>query len=282
MLIYYAAADCRVATAMSFLASPNVARASDPHLMNLQPPDDPIRSRATMYHLLEARDLTFAATFYADDGEPDAVVARATEVFAGRIGRAESDAAARMYEDLSAMLIDPKLPPALPGRLAHRLVFNLYDRLVRTAALQPRLDVLQPAATHSTTCRVSATMNLFGLRDLSVSHSKIGDVKFRMGDLAGALDAYRAGMATAERLTAQNTDDAVSRFDLSGAHHSLGNVKLEQGDVAGALEAYRAGHAIISRLLVTAPRSSPLLRSFQSATTRSATRCCDLTTSPGL
>ena len=45
-------------------------------------------------------------------------------------------------------------------------------------------------------------------RDLSISHNKIGDGKRAQGDGDGALDAYRASLAIAERLAAHDPRNA--------------------------------------------------------------------------
>ena len=82
-------------------------------------------------------------------------------------------------------------------------------------------------------------------RDLSVSHDRIGDVLVAQGDRAGALTAYRAGLAIAEALARRDPANTEWRHDLfSVSHDRIGDVLVAQGDRAGALTAYRAGLAI--------------------------------------
>ena len=77
-------------------------------------------------------------------------------------------------------------------------------------------------------------------RDLSVSWSKLGDVRQAQGDLAGALAAYEAGLAIAERLASSDPGNAGWQRDLSVSWDKLGDVRQAQGDLAGALAAYEA------------------------------------------
>ncbi|MCH8111628.1 MAG: hypothetical protein IH905_06700 [Proteobacteria bacterium] len=57
--------------------------------------------------------------------------------------------------------------------------------------------------------------NAVGQRDLSVSHSKIGDVLHGQGDLSGALENYRAAMVIRERLAEA---DPTNRYLARRAH----------------------------------------------------------------
>ena len=76
-------------------------------------------------------------------------------------------------------------------------------------------------------------------RDLSVSRCFVGTVLQGHGDLAGALDAYRAYQSGMARLAAQDPTNADWQRELSVSHERIGDVLLAQGDAAGALAAYR-------------------------------------------
>ncbi|MBI5162919.1 MAG: hypothetical protein HY985_03350, partial [Magnetospirillum sp.] len=84
-------------------------------------------------------------------------------------------------------------------------------------------------------------------RDLSVGHTKVGDVLLRQGDPSGALAAYRAGLVIRERRAAGDSGDAEAQRDLSVSHDRVGDVLLRQGDLSRALAAYRAGLVIRER-----------------------------------
>ena len=70
----------------------------------------------------------------------------------------------------------------------------------------------------------------------------------RQGQLADALEAYRAGLAIRERLARADPGDAQAQRDLSVSHNNIGDMLARQGQLGDALDAYRAGLAIAERL----------------------------------
>jgi tetratricopeptide (TPR) repeat protein len=78
--------------------------------------------------------------------------------------------------------------------------------------------------------------------------SRLGNVLGLQGDLAGALQAYRDGLAISERLARADATNAGWQRDLSVSRYKVGDVLQAQGDLAGALQAYRDGLAIRERL----------------------------------
>jgi tetratricopeptide (TPR) repeat protein len=85
-------------------------------------------------------------------------------------------------------------------------------------------------------------------RELSVSHSRLGDVQLTQGDWAGALASFRKAMEISERLARQDPINAQWQRDLSLSHGKLGNVQLAQGDLTGALASFRKAVEICERL----------------------------------
>ena len=65
---------------------------------------------------------------------------------------------------------------------------------------------------------------------------RIGDVLLAQGDRAGALAAYRKGLAIAEKLAARDPANTDWQRDLSVSHNKIGDVLVAQGDGEGALE----------------------------------------------
>ena len=80
-----------------------------------------------------------------------------------------------------------------------------------------------------------------------MSWNKLGDVRVAQGDLGGALAAFEAGLAIAERLAAADPANAEWQRDLSVSWDRLGDVRVAQGDLGGALAAFEAGKAIRER-----------------------------------
>ncbi len=111
----------------------------------------------------------------------------------------------------------------------------------RRATVRARARVLQRLAA-------ADPGNAGWQRDLSVSHDKIGDVLVAQGNLAQALESYRASLAIAERLAGADPGNAGWQRDLSVSHNKIGDVLVAQGNLAQALESYRASLAIRERL----------------------------------
>ncbi len=86
------------------------------------------------------------------------------------------------------------------------------------------------------------------LKDLSVSHIKIGEVLRLKGDLSGALVEYRASFEIAQRLAEQGFENASWQRDLSVSQEKIGDVLSAQGNLAGALQVHRASFEIRKRL----------------------------------
>ncbi|MCP4308093.1 MAG: tetratricopeptide repeat protein, partial [bacterium] len=90
-------------------------------------------------------------------------------------------------------------------------------------------------------------------RDVSVSLNRIGDVRLRAGDAAGAVAAYEQGLAIARRLAETDSDNTGWQRVVSISLDRIGDVKLRAGDAAGAVAAYEEGLAIHRRLAETDP-----------------------------
>src|SRR3954453_20953815 len=100
------------------------------------------------------------------------------------------------------------------------------------------------------TCR-SASLN----RLRFARESALGDVRVAQGDLAGALQAYEAGRAIAEKLAGSDPGNAGWQRDLSVSWERVGVTRKRQGDTAGALEAWRRALAVSLPLAKAHPDS---------------------------
>ncbi len=82
----------------------------------------------------------------------------------------------------------------------------------------------------------------------AVAWTRLGDSLVTVGNLTGAFEAFRAGMAISERLACQDPDNTQWQRDYSVSHNKIGDVQVAQGDLPGALQAFHAGMAISERL----------------------------------
>lgn len=93
-------------------------------------------------------------------------------------------------------------------------------------------------------------------RDLSVTHDRIGDIKFARGELDAALECYEKGLAIAEDLArkAGKANPEMHR-DLSVSYERIGDLLDKKGDLAGALHHFKRSLAIAKALSRQQPDS---------------------------
>jgi tetratricopeptide (TPR) repeat protein len=84
-------------------------------------------------------------------------------------------------------------------------------------------------------------------RDLAIAHSEVGNVRKLLGDLAGALQSYQAGVTIMGRAAKANPGNAGWQRDLS-AMYRVGDALKAQGRLGEALKSYQASLAIMDRL----------------------------------
>jgi tetratricopeptide (TPR) repeat protein len=77
--------------------------------------------------------------------------------------------------------------------------------------------------------------NIQWQRDLSVSHTDIGDVLVAQGDRPGALSAYRKALAIREALAARDPANTQSQRDLSSCLAKLASHHEQNNHYANAL-----------------------------------------------
>ena len=90
-------------------------------------------------------------------------------------------------------------------------------------------------------------------RDIMVADNDLGDVRIARGDLAGAVAAYEAALAVAEKLAAQDPSNSGWQRDLSVSFNKIGDVQSARGNLDAALKAYQDSHAIFEKLAAQDP-----------------------------
>ncbi len=89
-----------------------------------------------------------------------------------------------------------------------------------------------------------AAWHAYSQRRIKKSYTRIGDVLCAQGDLTGALENYRAGLAGFEPLVRKEAADEELRNELAALHVKIGDVLQAPGDKAGALAAYRKAQEV--------------------------------------
>jgi tetratricopeptide (TPR) repeat protein len=100
------------------------------------------------------------------------------------------------------------------------------------------------------------------LRDLSVSHDRIGDVQHDQGDLAGALQSFQDSLEIRLRLSAQDPRNTDWLHGLLISHMRIGDVQRDLRDFAGALRSSQASLEIGRRLSAEDPGNAKWLRAL--------------------
>jgi tetratricopeptide (TPR) repeat protein len=90
-------------------------------------------------------------------------------------------------------------------------------------------------------------------RSIAVTLTKIGEIKLRRGDSAGALQAYREAVEMVRQLLATKPGHGLWRADLSTALSGLGDVEYQIGDPAGAGAAYDEALSLTRQLAELRP-----------------------------
>ncbi|MDQ3154408.1 MAG: hypothetical protein M3R63_22705 [Actinomycetota bacterium] len=97
-------------------------------------------------------------------------------------------------------------------------------------------------------------------RDLTVIHSKLGDLAVALGDTPTAEQHYRTGLTIAERLATADPGNAQYQRDLTVSHNRLGDLAVALGDTTTAEQHYRTGLTTRERLATADPGNAQYQR----------------------
>jgi len=155
------------------------------------------------------------------------------------------------YEELLGLgvVLDELLAAGLPGGAVRSSV--IYQLANIRYNYQPRSVTADQASEALAEAKRSRV-----LWRIAIANILLGNVLRDQGDLTGALEAYRASLAIAQRLAAQDPANADWQRNLSVSQDGVGNVLRDQGDLTGGLEAYRANLATRQRLAAQDPANA--------------------------
>jgi tetratricopeptide (TPR) repeat protein len=151
---------------------------------------------------------------------------------------------AQTAEELTMQVVK-RLTYQLPERLATvpGTLQILQETFEQNAELLQRIDTLHGETTETE-------------HEKAVNLDKRGNQRLALGDLAGALESYRASHIVFEKLVAKDPANALWQRDLSLSYNKIGDVLSAQGDFAGALTSYRASLAISEKLAMQDPANA--------------------------
>jgi tetratricopeptide (TPR) repeat protein len=110
------------------------------------------------------------------------------------------------------------------------------------------------------------------LRDLSVSHNKVGDAASALGRVDEAYVAYLAGRELCERILKDYGENRQALRDLSVSHEKVGDAASALGRVDEAYVAYLAGRVLCQRILKDYGENREALNDFA----KSDERLCNI------
>jgi tetratricopeptide (TPR) repeat protein len=142
----------------------------------------------------------------------------------------------------------------LAQRTAESLVFDIAQGLrnVQGMSAESVRKILETAKATFEQLAASAPDDLTLQRSRGVMLNQFGGTYLVLGNLEQALEAYRDGLAIAERLGADGSNTERQR-DLTVSYDGVGDVLARQGNLPAALQAYRDSLAIRERLAKAEP-----------------------------
>ena len=121
-----------------------------------------------------------------------------------------------------------------------RMLANFVDAYLAAGAANDAETAAHDGLAAARTVADKDPGNLDAGKALVVSLYKLGDVRLKAGDTAGALQSYQESLDTAAKLAAQEQSPAVRRL-LWVSTQKLGDAKLAEKDFNGALTAFQDG-----------------------------------------
>jgi tetratricopeptide (TPR) repeat protein len=223
------------------------------HLLGL-PADDPLAESEAMYHLIQANNKTRAAKLYAG-GLTAGALAGATQALADH---AKEEAGATWV----AGLVDaPGLSNDEQVRVCERFLFNVWEPLERAGTLTPLYTLGKAALVTMRRLLAADPTRPDWLGCLSVSLSRVGDVRRALGDLEAALAAFQESLDIDRELVRLQPDQPKRKVDLSLSLNKVGEVESGRGNLDAAMSAFRKSLGI-RRELARRQSDQPNLRAL--------------------
>ncbi len=138
----------------------------------------------------------------------------------------------------------------LAQETAESLVFDIAQGLRNVEGMRAEAvrRILDTAKTTFEQLAASAPGDLTLQRSRAVMLNEFGDTYLTLGDVDRALEAFRDGLAIAQRIAAADPANIQGQRDVLVSYAKIGAALVKQGKLNEALKAYRDGLAIAERL----------------------------------
>ena len=136
---------------------------------------------------------------------------------------------------------------------------NLSDKL----EAESRLDIMQDVNNHAMAyfdSLPSTDINDTELAQRAQALDQIGLVRMNVGNLPGALQAYRASAVISSALAAAKPKDVARQVTYSQTLTWIGMIRYEQNDLKDAEHQFETARSAIQPSLIHAPNNLPLLQ----------------------
>lgn len=173
-----------------------------------------------------------------------------------RIARLERSRAERRFNDVR--------------KLANSLMFEIHDSVKDLPGSTPtRKLVINRALEYLDSLAREANGDKDLQRELAAAYDRVGDLQgnntaANLGDVPGALSAYKKALAIRESDAAANPSDLRARSDLLGDYFRLSFVLADGGDRPGALNVLHKGTPLAQQIATSNPsaRAQDMLAGF--------------------
>ena len=151
-------------------------------------------------------------------------------------------------------------------QLAHTFIFDIHDEVEKLpGSTTARQLLVTNALTYLDSLAAEAGGDASLQRELATSYEKMADVLGRpntanLGDLPGALAAYRKAQSARERLLAADAGNADLHRDLSTTSSKMARVMHLAGDLPAGLDEARKASRIEEALVASDPTPPAALR----------------------
>jgi tetratricopeptide (TPR) repeat protein len=171
---------------------------------------------------------------------------------AERLARDQQARAQKRFDDVRA--------------LANTFMFDVHRRIEDLPGSTPASKMLvETSLRYLNELSAEAGDDRGLLRELALAYGKVGDIQGNpstqnIGDVRGALDSFRKGLALSQRLHELEPENPQFMHDLAAAHNRIGGILQRMGDMPGAAGSYEASLRITHRRGSLEPQNPEALR----------------------
>jgi tetratricopeptide (TPR) repeat protein len=141
-------------------------------------------------------------------------------------------------------------------------LYEAQERLAHVGSLHVTRQFLHAIAGWMAKLPPDKARTAFWVRERTTLLNRQGDTMRSLGDLAGALVAYKGGLEARRQLAKEFPLEPPLQRDVGVSYLKVGDVLNAQGDLNGALAAYRDAVSVLAELSANDPSNTDWLRAL--------------------